>query len=326
MKDLKEKLETVYHGLSKREEIELCHDWISYDEAHGKSTLVFTEELAELISAVSKYDGRPEQRDYERWLHIAEEMADVQIVLTMMKEKYQISEDLLAKIRLLKLSQPIPEESPSGEKETDAQIIREDETHQKTGCQDSQIDADEDWHENAMPLTSLVDRFILRLNEFETAVDAMIDATASSLSTFNGGENPMFVYTNIDWANKSTEDREFVITKLLTKCEKIIKNGRLIRNIARTAEISEMLPPNYVYVEEQIVNTITSIIYKLKGSNLDPYFWSFSKNELTHLISGFWPNGIELLHTWRKCVSASKNSICETPMPNRKRGGAVSGK
>lgn len=110
MKDLGKKIRDGVTTLTCEQEKELVNAWLKYDNTREKAaSLSITGELAELIAAISKYERGPADRTEENWLNIAEEIADVQIVTTMAKILYGVDDELLSKIRTLKLTVPIPE-------------------------------------------------------------------------------------------------------------------------------------------------------------------------------------------------------------------------
>lgn len=111
MKDLSEKLKQPICILPEAGENAFISEWLEFDKRGANTALIFTEELAELISAISKHEGRPTRQNEETLLHIAEELADVQIISKMIQQHYNFSDELLAKIRTLKLTVPIPSDT-----------------------------------------------------------------------------------------------------------------------------------------------------------------------------------------------------------------------
>lgn len=66
-----------------------------------KYSIIFMEELSELIQAIAKKEREIEDADYM----LLEELADVEIVIDLMKRKWNISNEDIKKAKKIKLEQ-----------------------------------------------------------------------------------------------------------------------------------------------------------------------------------------------------------------------------
>ena len=288
MKDLDKRLREDITALTEEKEDELISKWLAYDTRKNISGHVFTEELGELISAISKYE-RPGKSTAENWLNIAEELADVQIISKMIQKRYDIIDDLLAKIRTLKLTVSIPEDTPDKTEQTREQSMS-----------GGRNDVNEVYSYKGM---------VDVLKEFRSSVISTRGLFNTVIVNHETGEP----CTGREWDAMSVNERKDVLMTTLNYCEATILYERKLRRIAGT------IPPPFVTTDQnqsvqQISDRAIEIIELIMGSNIDPYFWSFPKETLYAHCKVYWATGIEFLANWRKCVLKCVDEICAHPI------------
>lgn len=305
MKDLDKRLKENITVLTEEKENELISEWLSYDTKKNISGHVFTEELGELISAISKWE-RPGKSNAETWLNIAEELADVQIISKMIQKRHGINDELLAKIRTLKLTVPIPEDTPVEKgffirlTDTSSFPNETEENERTTDDQCSQcIDEVYYSYEGMMDV----------LKEFRNSVISTRGIFNAVIVDHETGE----LYTGREWNAMSVNERKDVFMSTLNYCEATILYERKLRGIAKVT------PPSCVTTiqkefEQQISDRVIEIIELIAGSNIDPYFWSFPKETLYATSKVYWATGIEFLANWKRCALKCVDEICTHPM------------
>lgn len=71
----------------------------SLEKLKSTNSFIFMEELAELIQAISKKERKIEDADYM----LIEEIADVEIILELLKKRWNIEEEMIEKAKEIKL-------------------------------------------------------------------------------------------------------------------------------------------------------------------------------------------------------------------------------
>lgn len=71
----------------------------SLEKLKSTNSFIFMEELAELIQAISKKERKIEDADYM----LIEEIADVEIILELLKKHWNIEEEMIEKAKEIKL-------------------------------------------------------------------------------------------------------------------------------------------------------------------------------------------------------------------------------
>ena len=71
----------------------------SFEKLKSTNSFIFMEELSELIQAISKKERKIEDADYL----LIEEIADVEIILELLKKRWNIEEELIEKAKEIKL-------------------------------------------------------------------------------------------------------------------------------------------------------------------------------------------------------------------------------
>lgn len=71
----------------------------SLDKLKSTNSFIFMEELAELIQAISKKERKIEDADYM----LIEEIADVEIIIELLKKRWNIEEEMIEKAKEIKL-------------------------------------------------------------------------------------------------------------------------------------------------------------------------------------------------------------------------------
>lgn len=71
----------------------------SLEKLKSTNSFVFMEELAELIQAISKKERKIEDADYM----LIEEIADVEIIIELLKKRWNIEEEMIEKAKEIKL-------------------------------------------------------------------------------------------------------------------------------------------------------------------------------------------------------------------------------
>lgn len=71
----------------------------SLEKLKSTNSFIFMEELAELIQAISKKERKIEDADYM----LIEEIADVEIILELLKKRWNIEEEMIEKVKEIKL-------------------------------------------------------------------------------------------------------------------------------------------------------------------------------------------------------------------------------
>ena len=71
----------------------------SLEKLKSTNSFIFMEELAELIQAISKKERKIEDADYI----LIEEIADVEIILELLKKRWNIEEEMIEKAKEIKL-------------------------------------------------------------------------------------------------------------------------------------------------------------------------------------------------------------------------------
>lgn len=71
----------------------------SLEKLKSTNSFIFMEELAELIQAISKKERKIEEADYM----LIEEIADVEIILELLKKRWNIEEEMIEKAKEIKL-------------------------------------------------------------------------------------------------------------------------------------------------------------------------------------------------------------------------------
>ena len=75
----------------------------SLEKLKSTNSFIFMEELAELIQAISKKERKIEDADYM----LIEEIADVEIILELLKKRWNIEEEMIEKAKEIKLERLI---------------------------------------------------------------------------------------------------------------------------------------------------------------------------------------------------------------------------
>ena len=71
----------------------------SLEKLKSTNSFIFMEELAELIQVISKKERKIEDADYM----LIEEIADVEIILELLKKRWNIEEEMIGKAKEIKL-------------------------------------------------------------------------------------------------------------------------------------------------------------------------------------------------------------------------------
>lgn len=71
----------------------------SLEKLKSTNSFIFMEELAELIQAISKKERKIEDADYM----LIEEIADVEIIIELLKKRWNIEEEMIEKAKEIKL-------------------------------------------------------------------------------------------------------------------------------------------------------------------------------------------------------------------------------
>lgn len=71
----------------------------SLEKLKSTNSFIFMEELAELIQAISKKERKIEDADYM----LIEEIADVEIILELLKKRWNSEEEMIEKVKEIKL-------------------------------------------------------------------------------------------------------------------------------------------------------------------------------------------------------------------------------
>ena len=71
----------------------------SLEKLKSTNSFIFMEELAELIQAISKKERKIEDADYM----LIEEIADVEIILELLRKRWNIEEEMIEKAKEIKL-------------------------------------------------------------------------------------------------------------------------------------------------------------------------------------------------------------------------------
>ena len=75
----------------------------SFEKLKSTNSFIFMEELAELIQAISKKERKIEDADYM----LIEEIADVEIIIELLKKRWNIEEEMIDKAKEIKLERLI---------------------------------------------------------------------------------------------------------------------------------------------------------------------------------------------------------------------------
>lgn len=297
MKDLDKKLNDDIKVLFPKEELYHIKKWLTYDKEHCTPVLIFTEELGELISAISKHAGRPNVSNKDTWLHIAEELADVQIISKMIQEYFKIDDELLAKIRTLKLTVPLPVEDTPIDDNTDADIQHNEKQH---GVDLDIIHNILSYEGNDVPNISNNQPVQMKplLEQFCSEVSTMVDITNSVIE-----DGTRSIYTNELWVSwEDTANRKNLLIRFHARCSLIINTiAEYIKNPGIDPDCTGS------YVHRQLINIINTLTW----SNLDPYLWSLSGKKLkTEPIE----NLLSIFRTWDECFINKINVIKNKPL------------
>lgn len=71
----------------------------SLEKLKSTNSFIFMEELAELIQAISKKERKIKDADYM----LIEEIADVEIIIELLKKRWNIEEEMIDKAKEIKL-------------------------------------------------------------------------------------------------------------------------------------------------------------------------------------------------------------------------------
>ena len=95
IQEFKKKLQEKNVEIKDKETI----DEKSLEKLKNTNSFIFIEELAELIQAISKKERKIEDADYM----LIEEIADVEIILELLKKRWNIKEEMIEKAKEIKL-------------------------------------------------------------------------------------------------------------------------------------------------------------------------------------------------------------------------------
>lgn len=95
IQEFKKKLQEKNVEIKDKETI----DEKSLGKLKNTNSFIFIEELAELIQAISKKERKIEDADYM----LIEEIADVEIILELLKKRWDIEEEMIEKAKEIKL-------------------------------------------------------------------------------------------------------------------------------------------------------------------------------------------------------------------------------